>query len=929
MRHQYFHSPAWACALLFLLLLVIPISATAYDQVGIYFDDDYQTYAINVPQPNTIVTGYLVLDEPATGAGVAGWELCVDIDGPAIFLNWELEGQTINIDTPPCFIVGVGDAPLPGQERVLLATFTMMVQEALPIVLTVQPVYHASIPGEMAYLTHEDPPEIRPLYSATGEPEVAWINQGVPVAQVEPPDVHFGEIPVDSTEERIVSVSNIGGGALVLDIDLVGGSGAFHLPTISGSHTVFGGHTLEIPIIFHPDNAQFYEGILTLGSPLAPNVMVRGNGREPIVAWDVVSELVFDETVVGGTFYKHLTISNIGEVPIPIEPTLPADCTAFSITNPAPGVVITPGSQVVLTLAFSPQEEGMASCQLDLGSIVDSVALSGYGYLPFVDYSVTPAHLVFPDVGVGMSLQRIIVLRNTGDAALDLDIHLMEPSMEFEIISGQGLLSLEPGDEMLITLSFTPSDVGTFGNEVVFGHEIIANVPVSGSGVEIISSCLVTPAFLDFGIMAQGSVYTQYLTVRNDGNVEFPVTPVVNCPSTTITPHDSVLQPGHSQIFTVAHQATAVGPWECLITLGQNVCSEVPCSGIVESGAAWHENRVGLFFDDDYSMSETEMIDPGTLVTHLVLLNPTDPVGISGWECRFELVGQSWLLVGSDIMGQAINVGESPDFIVGLGVPLPWAPAIHLADFQLFMLESYSEAHLHLLPVLQPSIPGEMAFLSADLIDIIPMRPIAGESVVAWVNISMVDVQAPAPEVVMHGNRVQLSWDVPSSTDANYLIYRRGETGPAEVLFEQPLAPANGQFSYSDYPVGFAEGAVLHYSYAVLEDGAELARSPETDIRIQGLPLALTRLLPNVPNPFNPMTEVHFEMENAGSVRLSIYDVSGRMVKTLVHEHMSAGLHSRMWQGRDSSGRQVPSGAYYLRMESGSSVDHRKIMLLK
>jgi len=175
---------------------------------------------------------------------------------------------------------------------------------------------------------------------------------------------------------------------------------------------------------------------------------------------------------------------------------------------------------------------------------------------------------------------------------------------------------------------------------------------------------------------------------------------------------------------------------------------------------------------------------------------------------------------------------------------------------------------------------------------------------------------------------VQLNWAV-NAGSFTYLVYRRGETGTPEALFDTPMSAENGQVMYRDNPVGFSDGTVLHYSYAVIQNGAEVGRSPETDIVLSGLPMAVTRLLPNVPNPFNPMTEINFEMEKPGQARISIFDVSGRLVTTLVNEQLGSGPHSRTWQGKDATGHQVPSGAYYLRMETGNRVDHRKILLLK
>jgi len=49
----------------------------------------------------------------------------------------------------------------------------------------------------------------------------------------------------------------------------------------------------------------------------------------------------------------------------------------------------------------------------------------------------------------------------------------------------------------------------------------------------------------------------------------------------------------------------------------------------------------------------------------------------------------------------------------------------------------------------------------------------------------------------------------------------------------------------------------------------------------------------------------------------------------LANEHLRAGPHARIWQGHDARGRQVSSGAYYVRLEVGGQVEHQKIMLLK
>ena len=91
----------------------------------------------------------------------------------------------------------------------------------------------------------------------------------------------------------------------------------------------------------------------------------------------------------------------------------------------------------------------------------------------------------------------------------------------------------------------------------------------------------------------------------------------------------------------------------------------------------------------------------------------------------------------------------------------------------------------------------------------------------------------------------------------------------------------------------------------------------------------MTTLHQNAPNPFNPMTEVSFEIAKAGRVRVRIYSVDGALVMTLLDEDLSPGRYDRIWNGKDRNGRQVASGTYLLRLETGGTVQSKRMMLLK
>lgn len=83
------------------------------------------------------------------------------------------------------------------------------------------------------------------------------------------------------------------------------------------------------------------------------------------------------------------------------------------------------------------------------------------------------------------------------------------------------------------------------------------------------------------------------------------------------------------------------------------------------------------------------------------------------------------------------------------------------------------------------------------------------------------------------------------------------------------------------------------------------------------------------PNPFFPRTTIYFELARAGSIRLAIYDPSGRWVRTLVEGSYPAGKHQEVWDGRDAEGRLLPSGVYFGRLETDGLRESRALVLAR
>ena len=91
-------------------------------------------------------------------------------------------------------------------------------------------------------------------------------------------------------------------------------------------------------------------------------------------------------------------------------------------------------------------------------------------------------------------------------------------------------------------------------------------------------------------------------------------------------------------------------------------------------------------------------------------------------------------------------------------------------------------------------------------------------------------------------------------------------------------------------------------------------------------------LHPNAPNPFNPSTTISFEIPDGDEpvrVLLAVYDLRGRLVNTLMDEDLGGGAYSLVWDGKDSAGRKIASGVYFLRLRAGAESMVRKMILLK
>ena len=199
------------------------------------------------------------------------------------------------------------------------------------------------------------------------------------------------------------------------------------------------------------------------------------------------------------------------------------------------------------------------------------------------------------------------------------------------------------------------------------------------------------------------------------------------------------------------------------------------------------------------------------------------------------------------------------------------------------------------------------------------------------------------PGAAAFGGRVRVKWNINESTpgDGNYTL-RFGWM----ILLEDAAFRANRQnsakiFNLSDTTEAGAGDYATQFAtqpYTVSRGGITalgpfaVGRFKDTGTgvaeRSDGLP-AVFSLSQNYPNPFNPSTSIRYFLPTPAKVNVTIYNVLGMKVRTLVDSFEKLGGHSAVWDAKDDEGNPVSSGVYFYRLETGEMALQKKMVLLR
>ena len=179
-------------------------------------------------------------------------------------------------------------------------------------------------------------------------------------------------------------------------------------------------------------------------------------------------------------------------------------------------------------------------------------------------------------------------------------------------------------------------------------------------------------------------------------------------------------------------------------------------------------------------------------------------------------------------------------------------------------------------------------------------------------------------------NGVKLAWTSPTDPDINYYAVYRGATAGFTPI--TPIAQVKGT-EYVDNTV--TQGSTYYYKI-VATDFAGNASVPSDEVHLivngviedGGIPTEFA-LKQNYPNPFNPSTQITFALPKLSQVRLTIYNISGEVIATLVNDVMPAGNYNVVWNGKNSDGKTVSTGLYLYRIDTGDFKATKKMLMVK
>jgi len=153
---------------------------------------------------------------------------------------------------------------------------------------------------------------------------------------------------------------------------------------------------------------------------------------------------------------------------------------------------------------------------------------------------------------------------------------------------------------------------------------------------------------------------------------------------------------------------------------------------------------------------------------------------------------------------------------------------------------------------------------------------------------------------------------------------------PVSEAFKETLDTLDIPFVFDSYEGGHMAQLPERYPFAfnfldsvMWSNESQIENSEMTSIPVN------YQLYQNFPNPFNPATTIHYQLASGTDVNITVYDMLGKQVKTLINDIQTSGEFQVVWDGGSDAGKPVSAGIYFYRMQVENSAQTRRMVLLK
>lgn len=883
--------------------------------------------------------GDTVPAEPVSGSGresIVAWEIVGNLDFGDILVG---ESAMLRIG-----LVNTGEAALSVEPALIGNTIGFRMSYGAPGILqpgsrrTILIYFEPLNPGSYACEFRFSP--VVPLLPVTGSahyPRYDWTIEG---------DFAFGPQSAGVTVSKSVIIRNTGELPLTVVPEFVPAAPGFSARDAGATIYIAVGGSTTVIVDYLPVEGETVVGNLSLGLQI-PAMLVTGTGGPGVYGWYFSGDFNFVETVVGTAPTRIMSMVNTGGLTIDVRASLAtADSNGFAMTSPLGWVTVPVGGQQDFQVTFTPEVAGTFMNEVVYESpnvILSNALVSGTARIGDVNWSV-PGSWDLGSTTANQILTSSITIANLGETPLAGVATLPDTCAGFSLLYGPYDFVLQPGAQQVIQAAFSGAVLDTFHCLLDLGTTL-PSVPMTA--VVRAPEMTLSPSVesLAFGTIKVGESLELTCTVINTSpDADFVIASIEPSGAgflLTRGGESALLLPGHHRQFSIKFLPAWDGDFsanllvnEGLVSIPLNgsatplvpICNVVPPTidfGVIPAGdvaiqefVVTNDSEVPVYVAPRpnltaFLVSGPDLtLLPGQSQAYTMIFTPREPdnyvdeVPLGTAYCGpLVTTGQADLHRGT--RADALGVFFDPGYTTFDDVLVPGAGQ----TYGYLVLTNASSSSGVGAWECAPKVVGPAAFTG-------------------WILQGDALNSGTAAELVVGLLGAPLPW-ASDMLLAEFEMLTFGVQGDSvQIRLEPTIVPSiPGQMSYQALnPTPELRVLTTITGVAAV---ATLQLDQVSNVELPAPLPTLTQLLGNVPNPFNPSTEIRFLLADPGWVRVAVYDLTGHLVGVVAEGELSAGTHSRTWSGVDQQGRRLASGVYYVRLETASVTDTHKVLMLK